>query len=370
MIMSILRFGAIVKKEFIHVIRDKPSLIIIVLMPVIMITLFGYAISTEVDDIKMAVFDADKTFESQELVRKFQASNYFLASFYVDNIQDIEDLMDGGIVKAALLIPSGYAKDLKRKATPEALLIIDGSDPTVARTALQSGNLIANIYTIQAMSGGEFQPLEMKTRVWYNPNLESSKFIVPAIIGLIMQNITIILTAFSIVREKENGTLEQLIVTPIMPTELILGKIIPYILIGSVDFMIALFFGTWLFKVPIQGNLLLLLFLGYGFVICALAIGILISSIAQNQLQAMQIALLTILPSILLTGFMFPREAMPRSIQLLSNIIPATYFINILRGIILKGVGWPFLWKDAMFLGIIATLLLVLAIIRFRKKLD
>ncbi len=345
--MSWLRFSAIVKKEFLHVLRDRPSLIIAVMMPIIFITLFGFAVSTEVDNIQMAVFDADKTYESRELVRKFQSSNYFEVLNYVDTIKEIEDLVDGGHVKAALVVPSGYAKDLKRGEMPESLLIIDGSDPTVARTALQSGNLVANIYTMQTIRGINVNTQTMKTRVWYNTNLESSKFIVPGIIGLVMQNITIILTAFSMVREKEHGTLEQLIVTPITSIELILGKMIPYILIGSIDFLIALFFGTWLFKVPIQGDLLLLLYLGFGFVICALAIGMLISTVAQNQLQAMQIALLTILPSVLLSGFMFPREAMPKQIQIVSGVIPVTYFINILRGIILKGVGWQFLWKDA-----------------------
>lgn len=368
--MNMLRFITIVKKEFIHVVRDKPSLVIAIMMPLMFTLIFGYAVTTDVNHIEMAVFDADKTFESRELVRKFVASNYFLDNYYASSIKEVEDLVDGGTVKAALVIPSGYARDLKRGNSPDTLLIIDGTDPTIARTVLQSGNLVATVYNMSVISESGFERPELKTRVWYNPNLESTKFIIPGLIGLIMQNITIMLTAFALVREKESGTIEQLIVTPLKPSELILGKMVPYIIIGCIDFMIALFFGTWWFGVKIQGNMMLLLGLGYGFVVCALAIGMLISTAAQNQLQAMQFAFVTILPTVLLSGFMFPREAMPKAILMASNIIPLTYFLNILRGIILKGVGWEFLWKDAMFVGIIGTVLLALAIKRFNKKLD
>lgn len=368
--MNLGRFISIVKKEFIHVFRDKPSLVIAIMMPLMFTLIFGYAVTTDVENIEMAVFDADRTYESRELVRKFQASNYFMADRYVDSIVEVERLVDSGAAKAALVIPSGYARDLKRGEAPDTLLIIDGTDPTIARTALQSGNLVATVYNMSVISDGSFERPELKTRVWYNPNMESAKFIIPGLIGLIMQNITIMLTAFALVREKERGTIEQLIVTPLKPSELILGKMIPYIIIGCMDFMIALFWGTWWFGVPIQGNLSLLLFLGYGFVVCALAIGMLISTAAQNQLQSMQFAFVTILPTVLLSGFMFPREAMPYAIRVVSNVIPLTYFLNILRGIILKGVGWEFLWKDALFVGLIGTALLGLAIMRFQKKLD
>ncbi|SHK14665.1 ABC-type multidrug transport system, permease component [Paramaledivibacter caminithermalis DSM 15212] len=212
--------------------------------------------------------------------------------------------------------------------------------------------------------------VDMRTKVWFNPNLESTKFTIPALIGLIMQNITVMLTAFTLVREKEKGTIEQLIVTPIKSVELIIGKMIPYILIGSVDFLIALFFGTYWFNVAIQGNILLLIILGLGFVICALAVGMLISSIAKNQLQAMQMSLLFVLPSVLLSGFVFPREAMPFLIKHGGNIIPLTYFINILRGIILKGISIKYLWKDIYILLIFGIILLIIASIRFKKRLD
>jgi ABC-2 type transport system permease protein len=251
-----------------------------------------------------------------------------------------------------------------------AQFIIDGSDPTIARTALQSSILLSKAYSLK-YQGTNYNPIiDFRTKVWFNPALESTRFTIPALIGLIMQNITILLTAFTLVREKERGTLEQLQVTPIRSSELILGKMIPYILIGSVDFLIALFFGTFWFGVPIQGNVLLLIILGFGFVICALAMGMLVSSIASNQLQAMQMSLLLLLPSVLLSGFIFPRDAMPFPINQVGNIIPLTYFINILRGIILKGVSLHYLYSDVLILGLLGVILLALAIFRFKKILD
>lgn len=368
--MNLKRFGIVIWKEFIHVFRDPVSLRLAIMMPLVFTLIFGYAVTTDVEHIKLAVYDGDKTFESRELVRKFQASNYFDLSYDVTNSKELEALLDAGTVKTALMIPSGYGRKLKRGEAPESLLIIDGTDPTIARTALQSGNLISNIYNMETLSGGTFKLAEMKTRVWYNPNMKSSKFIIPGLIGLIMQNITIMLTAFALVREKERGTIEQLMVSPLRSSELILGKMVPYIVIGSVDFLIALFFGTWYFNVPIMGSLPLLIVLGLLFVISALAIGMLISTIAENQLQAMQFSFVTILPTVLLSGFMFPRDGMPLPIYVVGNGIPLTYFLNIMRGIILKGVGIEFIWKDVLGVALIGTLLLVLAIKRFHKKLD
>lgn len=368
--MNFSRFGIIIWKEFKHIYRDPVSLRLVILMPLIFTLLFGYAITTDVEHIELAVYDGDKIYESRELIRKFVASNYFSFEQMVDDSDQLEALLDAGEIKAALMIPDGYGKKLKRGEVPESLLIIDGTDPTIARTALQSGNLIANVYNMKTISGSAFQIAEMKTRVWYNPNLESTKFIIPGLIGLIMQNITVMLTAFALVREKEKGTIEQLIVTPLRPAELILGKLVPYILIGSIDFLIALFFGTWYFKVPILGNIFLLLGLGFIFVISALAIGMLISAVTKNQLQSMQLAFITILPTVLLSGFMFPRDGMPRVIYWIGNLIPMTYFLEILRGIILKGVGMEYLWKDVLGIALIGILLLSIAIKKFHKSLD
>ncbi|MTI67815.1 MAG: ABC transporter permease [Firmicutes bacterium] len=371
--MNIQRLLTIMKKEFIHIKRDKASLGIAIMMPIIFILIFGYAVNTDVENIKVGILDGDKTKESRELIKKFANSNYFIPYRYVNSINEIERLIDKGKVKTGLVIPAGMSKALNRKEEPQIQLIIDGTDPTIARTALQSGVLVGKMYGLENQQGinkTNLKGIDLRTRVWYNPNLESTKFTIPGLIGLIMQNVTVMLTAFALVRERERGTIEQLIVTPIKSTELILGKMIPYILIGSLGFLVSLYFGTYWFNVSIKGSISLLLLFGFGFVICALAMGMLISTVAKNQLQAMQMTILIILPSVLLSGFIFPRESMPNIIQGIGYFIPLTYFLNILRGIILKGIGVNYLWKDILLLIIIGTFLLGIASVRFNKKLD
>ncbi|MBF8983428.1 ABC transporter permease [Lutibacter sp. B2] len=377
--MSLRRLMTIVKKEFIHIKRDKASLGMAIMMPIVFIMLFGYAVNTDVENIKIAVMDTDHTVQSRELVSKFKNSDYFCPDVYVKSTKELEKLIDNGDVKAGIIIPSGFSKKIKTGKNPQMQLIIDGTDPTIARTALQNGMMLTEMYSVKiqekelikkGLNNNKSKNIDVRTRVWYNPNLESTKFTIPGLIGLIMQNITVMLTAFSLVREKENGTLELLIVTPIKSAELILGKMIPYIFIGSIDFLIALFFGSYLFQVPIEGSLFLLIVLGFGFVICSLAIGMLISTIAQNQAQAMQMTIFFILPSVLLSGFIFPMEAMPKLIQSAGYFIPLTYFLKILRGIILKGIGLNYLWKEVIILFNFGMILLIFASIRFKKKLD
>ena len=368
--MNWSRFYAIIQKEFIHVFKDKASFFVVLMMPIMFSLIFGYAVTTDIEDIQIAILDNDKTVESREIIEKFGTSDYFLTNYYVSSIDEVEALIGGNKVKGALIIPSGFSSAIQRGEDGNYQLILDGSDPNVSRVALQYGNMIASQYKLtKGVVEGE-ATFGISTRVWYNPNMKSAMFVIPALIGLIMQNITILLTAFSLVRERENGTIEQLIVSPIKPIELILGKMIPYIVIGSFDFLLALFFGTWYFGVPIVGNLGLLIGLGFGFVIVALALGMLVSTIAKTQLEAMQLVIIVLLPSVILSGFMFPVEAMPLAIQMISRAIPLTYFITILRGIILKGVGIEFLWTEVYTLLGMGILLLGLATMRFRKKLD
>jgi|LGVE01.1.fsa_nt_gb ABC-2 type transport system permease protein len=368
--MDINRLYAIIKKEFIHIFRDKVSFGIIIALPILYSLLFGYAIQTEVDNIKIAVLDNDKTYQSRQYISSFESSNYFLVTDYVNSINEIEKLIDNGTVKAALIIDSNYSENIQRNIENNSLLIIDGSDPTVATTALQSGILVSNFHEMNLKNSIDISDFGINTKVWYNPNLKSTKFILPGLIAIVMQNITVILTAFSLVREKEKGNLELLIVSPIKPAELILGKMIPYIFIGFFDFLLTLYFGTIYFDVKIVGSTLLLIGLGSIFVICALAMGMLISTVADNQLQAMQLSFVTILPSILLSGFMFPIEAMPTFIQWLSKLIPVTYFITISRGIILKGNTIDYLLKETIILIIFTIILLGFAIKKFHKTLD
>jgi len=378
-VFSFKRFLTIIKKEFIQVKRDPISLRLPFAMPIIMMLLFGYAVNTEVDKIPTAVFDQSRSMESREYVSKFVASDYFVIQYNVGSEAEMAKLIDGGKVKAALVIPSDYANEIRRNRTPQTQLIIDGTDPTTARTALNSGLLVSEIYSRSfkenalrkvGMSPAAVPGVAINTKVWYNPNLESTRFTIPGLVGLILQNITIMLTAFALVREKERSTIEQLIVTPIRPAELILGKLVPYVVIGYAGFLFALSICIFWFGVNVSGSLALLLLLGFLFVYCSLSIGMLISTFANNQLQAMMVMVLVILPSILLSGFMFPREAMPLVINLLGYAIPLTYFLDIIRGIMLKGVGISFLWNDVLALCIFTLAILIIATLRFRKSLD
>lgn len=375
--MNLRRLFAIIKKEIIHILRDKASIGMAVAAPIMMLLLFGYAVNTDVDHIKTAVLDMDNTDRSRIAVDAFRNSNYFDTDINVNSIDELKSLIDSGKVKAGIVIRKNFKRDIESNSTPELLFMVDGSDPSIARTAYSSGIMVAQAFSSNlkvekmqktAMKSPEI--IDIKGRVLYNPQLKSSHFTIPGIIGLIMQNITIMLTAFALVREKERGTIEQLIVTPIKPFELIIGKLIPYVVIGFIDFVAVTLLGTWWFDIPIRGSLPLLILLGAGFVICALSMGILISTIAENQLQAMQMAIIIILPSVLLSGFMFPREAMPLFIRGIGGIFPITYFLVILRDIILKGAGLGIMLNDVLILLATGTVLLILSIGRFRKKLD
>jgi ABC-2 type transport system permease protein len=369
----------IIIKEFIQVRRDPISLRIPIFMPVIMMFLFGYAVKTEVENIPTIIFDKSKTQISRDYIDSFTASNYFFVKYNVENEKDLADLIDRGDARAALIIPENFEKDILKNKTPQVQLIIDGTDPTTARTALNSGIIISEIYSRNyknnllkkiGASAPRMGGVSLNTKVWYNPNLDSNRFTIPGLVGLIVQNITIMLTAFALVREKERGTIEQLIVTPVRPVELILGKLIPYIVIGYVGFLFSLGICVFWFKVSISGNVFLLLILGLLFVICALSIGMLVSTFAQNQMQAMFVIIVIILPSLLLSGFIFPRAAMPLFIKLLGSAIPLTYFLDIIRGIVLKGVSIDFLYMDIIALVVFVSIILFIAVKRFKKSLD
>nr|WP_312579893.1 ABC transporter permease [Sedimentibacter sp.] len=373
------RFMAIMKKEFLQISVDKISLRMPIFMTVGMMLLFGYAVNTDVDRISTVVFDQSKTQESREFIDQFKSTGYFVFDYDVNSFEDLNRLIDKGKAKAGLIIPSDYAVMLKKNKSPQPQLVIDGTDPTVARTALNSGVLISNTYSInQRQKFMEIKGfydikspgIDLNTRVRYNPNMSSNVFSIPGLVGLILQNITIMLTAFAMVREKERGTIEQLIVTPVKSNELILGKLIPYITLGYASFLLALVFCRFWFKVEIQGNIYLLLGLGMLFVLCSLSIGMLISIFAKNQLQAMQFTIVIILPSVLISGFMFPIEAMPNWIKVISMMFPLSYFLRIDRSIILKGVGIGYIWQDSIALVIFLMIIFTIAVKKFKKNLD
>lgn len=382
------RFVSIMKKEFIQVKRDPISMRLPIIMPIMLMMLFGYAVKTEVDTIPTVVLDQSNSKESRTYIEQFAASQYFVIHNYVYTTPELHGAIESGRAGAGLIIPEDYeermATALSTSGEPaEILLLIDGSDPTTARTALSSGILVSRAYAQGnapgALTASGTPPSSgtlsagsatLHTRVLYNPNMDNNRFTIPGLVGLILQNITVMLTAFALVREKERGTIEQLMVTPVRPSELILGKLIPYIVIGYAGFLFSLALAIFWFKVSVAGNVFLLLILGLLFVICSLSMGMLISTFAQNQLQAMMVMILIILPSILLSGFIFPRAAMPVPVRLVGYAIPLTYFLHIIRGIMIKGVSPELLLGDTTALLVFTLVIIFIAVKRFRKSLD
>lgn len=371
------RLWAIVRKEFIQIKRDPPSLVIVFVMPVMMLLIFGYAVNTDVNHMPLAVCDQDNTRESRLLAENLVTTGYFDLDFQVSDPRQLQALLDGGQAKAGLIIPPDYSRSLSRGEVAQAQFLVDGSDPLVARTAISTAELVGRYrsqqlrMTVLASRGASLPAgpaIDLRTRAWYNPGLESIKFNIPGLLGLVMQNITIMLTAFALVRERERGTLEQLMVTPIRGMELMAGKLIPYIVIAFADMMLILCFGVYWFKVPVAGSIPLLMALTFLFLVFALGLGIFFSTVARTQLQAMQMTMMFILPSVLLSGFIFPRSSMPVIIQYMGYLIPMTYFLEILRGIMLKGVGIQYLWKDVIPLAVFGAGIVVMASWRFRKQ--
>jgi ABC-2 type transport system permease protein len=343
------------------------------------LVVFGYAVTSDVKHLPLAVFDQDRSAASRALIDAYRASGYFDIDYQVGSNAEMARLIDGGQARSGLTIPPGYADRLARRERAEISFIIDGSDPTVANTALAAASAIGQAHGAEllqaALQRGGASPsslpgVDVRTRVWYNPNMVSAYYMVPALIGLILQTLTALLTAVAIVREREQGTLESLIVTPVRSTELILGKIVPYVVLAFMDMILILLVGTFWFHVPINGSVALLLALAALFLLSSLGIGLLVSSVAHTQQEAMMMAFFTILPSVFLSGFMFPVASMPIVLQWFSKVIPLTYFLVIDRGIVLKGNGIDILMPQVITLAIIGVAILTLAIVRFRKRLE
>lgn len=376
--LKLRRILTITKKELIQIKRDKPSLVISFLMPIFMLLIFGFAVNTDVNHVDFAVFDGSGTAESREIIADFSNSYYFRQYGSVHSEVELEEFIKSGTIKIGLIIPKEFTKQIKRGENTKIQVLIDGSDPTIARTAASYAQAITNHFSYQIQirtlekSGQTSLPggVQASPTVLYNPTLESAQFNVPGVVGLILQNITIILTALAMVREKELGTMEQLVMTPVTSLELIIGKLIPYTLIGIYDFAIVMVLSKLFFGVTVSGNVGELIVLGLVFLIGALAMGMLISTIAKNQAQAFQGTLAFLLPSVLLSGFMFPRESMPLFIQWLSALFPITHFLVILRGIIIKGVGIPYLVGSTLAMLFLIVLLIGAAVVKFSKKLD
>jgi len=372
------RLLSIMRKEFLHIIRDPRTLAITFLIPITQLILLGYAATTEVDHLPSAYLDRDRTSSSRALIRAFETSGYFDFLYEVADEAEMARLIDAGKARAGLSIPAGYGQAVQAGRLAQVGFAIDGSDPTVASSALSAAQalgqaLSAELITLNlARRGVPLEPagVDVRTRVWYNPDLKSANFMIPGLIATVLQVLTTMLTALSIVREREQGTMELIIVTPIRPYELVVGKMLPYTAVAFVALLEVLFVGTIWFKVPIHGSVPLLLALAAVSLMTSLGMGLLISTLANTQQEAMLLTWFTILPSIFLSGFFFPIAAMPPVLQALSYVVPLTYMMVIVRGIILKGVGLALLWEQVLALAIFGVVLLTVASLRFRKRLE
>ncbi len=370
------RIWSLTRKEFIHIFRDPRSLIIMFFIPLMQLVILGYAATTNIEHLRTVVLDADKTPQSRQLIATYAASNYFTIVDYVDTQTEIRYFIDHGDARAGFIIPAGYGSDIIAGRQSEIPFFIDGTDPQVSSivfAASQSVGQSLSVKLLQERTGIAPQKLlsiDVRPRVWYNPNMESSHFMIPGLMVIILYLFTVLFTASSIVKERETGTIEQLIVTPIKPIELIVAKVFPYIFISFFDVLEVLGVGMFLFQVPIHGSLLLLLELSAVFLLSSLGIGIFISSVTGTQQEALLMTMGTALPTIYLSGFFFPLEAMPQWLQWVSYLIPARYAMEIMRGIILKGVGIEILWNQVLAITVFGVVMMVLAATKFKRRLD
>jgi drug efflux transport system permease protein len=363
-------FAAVFYKEVLHVRRDPGTLFFSLLIPLMQMVVLGFAIDTNVRQVHTVVYNADGRQESRELIDRLKNSDTFNVIRYVENDHDLNDEIIGGKARVGIKIPVDFSDRLIHGMSAQVLVLIDGSDSSVAGQAINVTTAIGLDESLRREVTDSTAPfaVDMRPKLLFNPDSRSPNFFLPGLTAVLLLNVTTFLTAFAIVREKERGTLEQLFVTPVRPFGLLLGKLLPYFFIGFFELCNILFFMRFVFRVPIHGNVFLLALLSIPYLFVCLSFGMLISSKANSQAQAMQLAFLTFLPSIFFSGYIFPRETMPIFFRVLSYFIPASYFINITRGIILRGAGLQHLWIDGLALTAMGTILLVIAARRFSNK--
>lgn len=372
------RLMSIIRKEFIQIFRDVRTLVMILIIPIMQLFLLGYSATNDIRNIPLAVLDQSRSPESRSLLDSYRAADYFRIAYSVQSEAEIETLIESGNARAAIIIPPDYAQRLS-DGDAQVAFILDGSDPTSASTALSAAQLISQAHSTELLSqsiartGQNLKvrpPVEVRTTVWYNPDLISAYFMIPGVIGMILYAIAAILTATSVVRERERGTIEQLIVTPIRSWELIVGKLMPYVILGFFNTIEVLAVGHWWFGMPIRGDIGLILVLSVVFLITGLGIGLFASTIANTQQEAMLTVWMTLLPSIFLSGFFFPLEAMPTFLRWLSYLMPLRYYLVIIRSLLLKGVGIEMIQTDVIAMTLFAIGIMTAAALRFRKRLD
>ncbi|MFN2441984.1 MAG: ABC transporter permease [Thermoanaerobaculia bacterium] len=370
---SLMRLKAIAGKEIIQIRRDPRSLLLAFAVPVLLLVIFGYAISWDIRHIALAVLDEDRSPESRKLIDAFRASGYFDLERQLERAGEIEDLLDRGDAQIVLVIPPEFAERLGTASPPQVQAVVDGSDANTATIVIAYAEAISVQYSTRlsaSVRAARF-PVEVASRVWYNEELLSRNMIVPGLVAVIMSIIAALLTSLTIAREWERGTMEQLASTPVSRLEVVVGKLIPYTAIGLIDIAITVILGIALFRVPFRGSVLLLFVLSLLFLIGALGFGIFISAVAKSQMLATQAAMVvTYLPALLLSGFMFSIDAMPPLLRAITYLIPARYFLVVTRGIFLKGVGVDVLRTQAVLMLVFAIVGLGLAVAKFRKEIE
>jgi len=372
------RLGAMIRKEFVQMRRDPTTVRLMLAVPVMQLLIFGFAVRTDVRNLPTVVFDQSRTQESRSFVQSLVATDNFQMKREVHSYAEAIEAVDAGRARAAVVFPPDYARSLKRGDTTPVQVLVDASDPTASQSAIAAAQLVGQITNRKlvalraGMAGSPATqlPVDVRVRPLYNPALANAIFIVPGLIGMILSNTLIIITALTIVRERETGTLEQLIVTPLAKWEIMLGKIAPYVLVGYMQLTIVLVVGYFVFHVPIRGPLLALYGASFLFIVASLGLGLFVSTLGRNQAQVMQTAFLFLLPNILLSGFMWPREAMPAAARYVGIFLPLTHYLRLVRGIVLKGNGLTELWPQLASLAVFAFLFFMFSTWRFSKTLE
>ncbi len=358
------------RKELLQLRRDRLTFAMMTGIPAIQLIMFGYAIQTEVRHLPTVVLDESSTQQSRALIdRMVNTGNFDLVGMVADR-EGLRDAVESGRARAAIVIPPDYARDLLRGRTAHAQVIVDAADPMASSAALSGASLAGQAEAVERMPAMRALPIEVRVRPWYNPDLRSSTYIVPGIIGVLLSMTLVLITSMAIVRERERGTLEQLVVTPIARTSIMLGKLAPFLMIGYVQITVVLLLGKLVFHVPIRGSLFSLYALSFPFMVASLGVGLLLSTLVKTQAQAVQLGFFYLLPNILLSGFMFPRIAMPAPAQWIGTLLPLTYYLDVLRGVLIKGVPFTQLIDEGLILSAFGVVLIALAVRRFRKTVE
>lgn len=360
------------RKEFIQLRRDRLTLAMVVVLPAVQLLLFGYAIRTEVRNLPTVVLDESRSSDSRALIDVMRNTGNFRVVGTVASRAELRRVIERGGASAAVIIPPDFAVNLKRGRGATAQIVVDAADPMASSAAISGAALAgaARSSEILAQRTGGQAPLEVRVRPWYNPGMRSEAYIVPGVIGVLLSITSLVVMSLAVVRERERGTLEQLVVTPLSKTSLLLGKVLPFVAVGYVQMTVILLLGKLVFDVPVRGSLVLLYLVAGAFITANLGIGLLISTAVKSQVQATQLGFFVMLPNILLSGFMFPREAMPEVAQWIGLALPLTYFLAVLRGILLKSAPLAAIWPETLALGTMAAVLFSLSVLRFRKTVE